>query len=100
MSNRTLFVVWDDLGLEAVVDLTEFFDENNLLTTIANPNSGSRDPTVNWQLRARYNGQRNYQLYMVAVDPEITREDFVNYFEQDPEAVKKLVKEKGQEIGY
>lgn len=93
-------VVWDDLGLEAVTDLTEYFDQNNLLTTIANPNGGSRDPTVNWQLRARYNTHRNYKLYMVAVDPEITVQDFIAYFEQNPDMVKKLVMEKGQGIGY
>lgn len=100
MSNRTLLVVWDDVGLEAVKDLTEFYDKNNLLTTIADPKSGTRSPYINWQLRARYNSHRNYEIYMVAVDPEITTEEFIERFEEDPAMMKDLIKSKGHNIGY
>lgn len=100
MNNRVLLVVWDDIGVETVQDLTEFYDSNNLLTVIANPKSGHRNPYFNWQLRARFNTHRNYEIYMIAVDSEITTEDFIKYFDEDPAMMKDLVKSKGHNIGY
>ena len=81
MTDNVFVAVWDDLGLEAVFDLTEYYNQNNLLTVIAGE-KGSRNPLTFWKLRARYNSQRNYEIHAFGVEDGITVEDVVKHIDQ------------------
>jgi hypothetical protein len=99
MTDKVFVAVWDDLGLESLLDYTEYRDQNNLLTVIAG-NKGSRDPIINFQLRARYNSHRNYEIYAFSAASEIAEEDIKIMFENDVVTAKALIRSKGTKIGY
>lgn len=106
MNDNVFLIVWDDLGLEAVVYLNEVLDNNNLLTEIRDSDKQEttkttmHSPIFFWRLRARYNSRRNYELYVINTEPEITTNDMIELFENNPKVAKDLIKEKGHKLGY
>jgi len=51
-----------------------------------------------WQLRARYNSQRCYEIYAIGVDGTITQEDIRDMFETDPQYTADLIRARGEKI--
>jgi len=51
-----------------------------------------------WQLRARYNTQRCYEIYAIGVDGTITQEDIRDMFETDPQYAADLIRARGEKI--
>jgi hypothetical protein len=102
--NTVWFIAWDDIGLEYMLDMTQYMDDNNLLTTIAaagDPNARpktSRDPLFYMQMRARFNSHRNYELWLLPADPSITRKMLEDSFENSPDMIKDMIREKGTKV--
>ena len=96
-------VVWDNLGLEAVVDLSDYINQTSLFQVIDNPNKKNNtfNPIEYYQLRARINMHRNYNIYSISTDDSISQEDIVGLFGKTKKSLKlaiKLIKEKGTKL--
>ena len=97
MSKQNIFaVMWDCNGLEAVEPVPD-----PALTTFAvlQGTPAPRMPNLNmWSLRARFNPQRNYEIYIVHATPEITQEDIRAMFEADPQTAADTIRGLGQKF--
>ena len=93
-------VMWDCLGLEAVINV----DDINRQRTwaVLQGKSGREVPAppnlMHWELRARANPQRNYEIYIVSVDEGITVEDITSAFEANPQGMADTVRKIGHKF--
>ena len=89
-------VMWDCHGLEAVARVPDPADTTFALL------KGDKPPEppniMHWKLRARYNTQRHYEIYIFSASPGIEAEDIRKYFEASPQAAADRIREIGQEI--
>jgi hypothetical protein len=100
MSNRFL-VVWDQLGLESVWDLGAAEQQATFDALSGTPGAWNRNIGQRVQyflLRAKANPQRHYEIYVVETSEEITSDDLENQFEQNPQGMADLVRERGTEV--
>lgn len=109
---NTFIVVWDCEGLEACVDITdklvqcEDFERESIFERIKHPEVEPRNESLRsitkmihvMQLRARYNPQRNYEIYKVNTTEGITESDLKNMFEETPQAAADLIRENGDKL--
>lgn len=49
-------------------------------------------------LRARFNQQRHYEIYTVDVDDSITDLDMIELFEDNPQGMADLIRERGYKL--
>ena len=49
-------------------------------------------------LRARANPQRNYEIYTVQVEPDVSLEDIQNMFKASPQEIVDLIRARGHKI--
>ncbi len=98
-SDNVFLISWDMNGLESLIDLTTF-EKERMWSTLQNKEPDSKiNLTVNAiLLRARMNPQRHYEVYTVRVDPSIDEEDMKRMFEENPQGMADLVRERGNKI--
>ena len=111
MSNRALLLSWDCTGLEGVVevdyDALDLEEQNRTACILTDP--AGRDPgnPLNAQLsstlsvmklRARYNSQRHYEIYLVPVANNITAQNIRDLFDSTPQAAADLMRERGTQL--
>ena len=76
-------VMWDCHGLEALVRVPNPADTTYALL------KGEKPPAMpnlmHWQLRARYNSHRHYEIYTFSAVPGIDIDDIQEMFEVDPQ---------------
>ena len=111
----TYIVSWCSEGLEGIVPVTEIEEqykdaEKNYawrLLESADPGSVQKERTASDELnsivqmmilRARFNPQRNYEIYMLRAVAGITEEDLREMFEQTPQAAADLIRERGTKL--
>lgn len=98
---RLMIVMWDQYGLEAVIDVTE--EQKRRLFNII---KGEDQSFMQWLhqtvtyciMRATVNSHRNYEIYSVRVDPHIDEECVVSLFEQDPQMIVELIRKRGHNL--
>jgi len=94
---RTFCVMWDCNGLEAIGEIVD-----PALKTWAilakKPVPRENFNLEHWQLRARYNMQRHYEIYAIGVDSSITQEDIVDMFKTDAQYAADLIRDRGEKI--
>jgi hypothetical protein len=96
-SDRTFIVMWCSEGLECVVDITSIERKNSWAILKGEPTTAL--PNLNAMvLRARYNSQRSYEIYLVTAVPEITEQDIAEMFENSPQEAADLIRERGRQI--
>lgn len=87
-------VMWDCHGLEACERVPAPAHTTFALL------KGDRPPEppniMHWKLRAQYNSQRHYEIYVVTAQPGIERDDIVSMFEADPQTAADTIRR----IGY
>jgi hypothetical protein len=94
---RTFCVMWDCNGLEAVGEIID--PAMKTWAVLANKPVPREDFNIqHWQLRARYNSQRCYEIYAIGVDGGITQEDIRDMFETDPQYAANLIRARGEKI--
>jgi hypothetical protein len=93
-----LLVMWDQMGLETVIDVTEK-QKSELFDTLITGESRFNqwlNRTVSYlTMRARANSQRHYELYSIRVDHSITAQDIRDQFETAPQCIVDLIRERG-----
>ena len=94
---RTFCVMWDCNGLEAIGEVVD--PALKTWAVIANkPVPRENFNLEHWQLRARYNMQRHYEIYAIGVDGSITQEDIVDMFKTDAQYAADLIRDRGEKI--
>jgi hypothetical protein len=51
-----------------------------------------------WELRARFNTQRNYEIYLITAVPGIDVDDIRSMFEADPQAAAETIRRIGEKF--
>jgi len=94
---RTFCVMWDCHGLEAIGEVVD--PALKIWAVLANKPVPREDfNLMHWQMRAQYNTQRYYEIYVIGVDGSITQEDIVDMFETDPQYAADLIRARGERI--
>jgi len=103
---------WDCYGLEACVDITEDvgrgneFEKESLFQRIANPEEEPHNEHVAklnkmihmMQLRARFNPQRNYEIYMINATDGVSKQDVEQWFTDSPQEAANRCREIGTQL--
>ena len=97
MSDR-LLLMWCNEGLEYCVNITKI-DQKIMWETLKGKDTQICLPNLNAMiLRARYNPQRHYEIYTVDVDASITASSMINMFEENPQGMADLIRERGYKL--
>lgn len=86
-------VMWDCHGLEAVQSVPNPADTTFALLRGAEPPALPK--LMHWQLRARYNSQRHYEIYIITATPGITADDIRDMFEASPQTAADTIRRLG-----
>jgi len=93
MKNRIYAVMWDCNGLENIAEIPDPAMATFAVLTDQEP---PQTPNLNtWSLRARFNPQRNYEIYIINTTPEIERDDIADMFEADPQTAADTIRRLG-----
>jgi hypothetical protein len=92
--NGIFAIMWDCYGLEAVARIPDPADTTFALLKGVEPPKG---PNINhWSLRARFNTQRNYEIYIITATPGISEDDIREMFEYNPQSAADTIRRIGQ----
>jgi hypothetical protein len=92
--NGIFAIMWDCYGLEAVARIPDPADTTFALLKGVEPPKG---PNINhWSLRARFNTQRNYEIYIITATPGISEHDIREMFEYNPQSAADTIRRIGQ----
>lgn len=91
--NGVFAIMWDCYGLEAVQRLPDPADQTFALLKGVEPPTM---PNINqWELRAQFNPQRNYEIYIITATPGIDEDDIREMFEADPQTAVDTIRRIG-----
>jgi hypothetical protein len=83
VKNNRFVVMWDCNGLEAVKQLPDDAETTFALLKGTEP---PKPPNIlHWRLRAQFNTQRHYEIYVFDTVKGITKDDIVEMFEASPQ---------------
>ena len=88
-------VMWDNTGLEFVGDWTEYSQDRMWSTLQGKQPTKTFVNPMHLQLRARYNSQRHYEIYLINATEGITANDIRAMFDRDPQTAADLIRERG-----
>lgn len=99
MSDSTLYLLsWDCNGLECCINISNI-EKQQVWATLSNKEMPKLNQIVSAvMLRARYNSQRHYEVYTVNVSEGITEQDMLQMFEDNPQGMADLIRERGNKI--
>ena len=93
MKNNRFVVMWDCNGLEAVEQLPDPAETTFALLKGTEP---PNPPNImHWRLRAQFNTQRHYEIYVFDTVKGITAEDIRDMFEASPQHAADTIREIG-----
>lgn len=94
--NGQFAIMWDCYGLEAVARVPDPADKTFALLKGVEPPAM---PNINmWALRARFNPQRNYEIYLITAVPGIAEDDIRAMFEADPQGSAETIRRIGNKF--
>jgi len=86
-------IMWDCRGLEAVARVPNPADTTFALLKGTKP---PKPPNIlHWQLRARYNPQRHYEIYIITATPGISEDDILKMFDTNPQVAADTIRRIG-----
>lgn len=93
MKNNRFAVMWDCNGLEAVEQIPDAAETTFALLKGQEP---PKPPNIlHWRLRAQFNTQRHYEIYVFDTVKGITKDDIVKMFEASPQHAADTIREIG-----
>jgi len=93
VKNNRFVVMWDCHGLEAVEQLPDPAETTFALLKGAEP---PNPPNImHWRLRAQFNPQRHYEIYVFETVKGITKDDIVEMFEASPQTAADTIRRIG-----
>jgi hypothetical protein len=91
-------IMWDCEGLEYVGDYTEY-SQAKMWAELQNKESTVTFPSLlHLELRARYNSQRHYEIYLFSAVDGITADDIREMFEADPQGAADTIRRIGHKF--
>ena len=96
--NRVYICYWDCYGFETIKDCTSW-ERDSLLNTIAG--KPLKPAPVNLQsltLRAKFNPQRNPEIWIFNTSEEIDEDTLWEYAKENPQGLVDLIREKGKAV--
>ena len=94
MKNNRFVVMWDCNGLEAVEQLPDPAETTFALLKGVEPPKPQFN-IMHWRLRAQFNTQRHYEIYVFETVKGITAEDIREMFEASPQTAADTIREIG-----
>jgi hypothetical protein len=96
--NHQFVVVWDNTGLEYIGDIT-LDEQQRTWAALKGEELKYTIPNLNHlMLRARYNTQRHYEIYIVSATDGITADDIRDMFEANPQMSADTIRRLGQRV--
>lgn len=93
MKTNRFAVMWDCNGLEAVAQLPDPAEATFALLKGTEP---PKPPNIlHWRLRAQFNTQRHYEIYVFETVKGITKDDIVEMFEASPQTAADTIRRIG-----
>jgi hypothetical protein len=93
VKHNRFVVMWDCNGLEAVEQLPDPAETTFALLKGTEP---PKPPNImHWRLRAQFNTQRHYEIYVFDTVKGITAEDIREMFEASPQTAADTIREIG-----
>ena len=98
--SRTFAMMWDCYGLEALTDCTEVLQQHTWAELAGRDRRQLPQPPDlrMWEMRARFNPQRNYEIYVLTTDDTVTGDDLRQAFEDAPQHMADTVRARGTPI--
>jgi hypothetical protein len=98
--SRTFALMWDCYGLEALEDCTEVLKQHTWAELAGRDRSRLPQPPnlQIWEFRARFNPQRNYEIYVLTTEDDVTADQLRQAFEDTPQKMADTVRALGQQI--
>jgi hypothetical protein len=103
MTTNAFIFSWDIHGIESIVPISQYehIDRDNTMR-ILREQSVVRSPLnsiiQSLMLRARYNPQRNYEIYAIDCDKSLDEEFWKNQWQDYPQETADLIREKGHKL--
>ena len=94
MKNNRFVVMWDCNGLEAVEQLPDPAETTFALLKGTEPPKPQFN-IMHWRLRAQFNSQRHYEIYVFETVKGITKDDIVEMFEASPQTAADTIRRIG-----
>ncbi len=91
MKNNRFVVMWDCNGLEAVEQLPDPAETTFALLKGVEPPKPQFN-IMHWRLRAQFNTQRHYEIYVFEATKGITTEDIRDMFEASPQTAADTIR--------
>ena len=89
--------MWDMYGLEYCQDITAV-EKRNMIKALKGEQL-ERALNLNAMfLRARFNTQRNYEIYTMTVEQGITEEEVTEWFDSDPQNAVDQIRQRGRKL--
>ena len=93
MKSNKFVAMWDCNGLEAVEQLPDPAETTFALLKGTEP---PKPPNImHWRLRAQFNTQRHYEIYVFEATKGITTADICNMFEDSPQTAADTIRRIG-----
>jgi cytidylate kinase len=99
-NSETYVLAWDMYGLESCICASQI-EKERVWNVLANKEvrHESVGRILNMlTLRARFNSQRRYEIYAIDVDASITKEVLVQQFEESPQQMAELIRNRGRKL--
>nr|NDG05964.1 hypothetical protein [Oxalobacteraceae bacterium] len=96
--NHQFVVMWSCEGLEYVADITEDQHQRVLNRLKGKKHISGVANIMHLQLRAQYNSQRFYEIYVVEATDGITEQDIRDMFESSPQMAADTIRSKGTRV--
>lgn len=96
--SRVYICMWDENGFEVLKDCTSW-ERDSLLNTLAD--KPLKPAPVNLQamtMRARFNPQRNYEIYTFNTIEDFDEESLWKLADENPQALVDMIREKGKKL--
>jgi hypothetical protein len=100
MSSDTIALMWDCRGLESAVNVSDISKKRTWAVLKGEDSQKLPMPPnlLHWKLRAQFNPQRNYEIYIVTLDDGVTVQDIVQAFEDNPQHMAETVRRIGHRV--
>jgi hypothetical protein len=90
--------MWDCYGLETIFNITDY-EKNAIWSKLKGEPVVAKIPNLNHLiLRAKFNHQRNYEIYIITAVDGIGAEDIKEMFEANPQNAADTCRRLGQKL--
>ena len=94
--NHQFIIMWDCYGLEVCCDVTQAQQRATWEKLKGELPSESGIPSLgHLKLRAQYNPQRNYEIYIIEAQTGVTQDDIKMIFEESPQEAANTIRRLG-----